>query len=300
VAAVSSAGALPHLEALQQIADEYGGNRAAPSPGYEASVDYVTGVLRAAGHDVSTPTYPVELDDGREIVLRNVIAQTRTGNRELVVMAGAHPDSVPAGPGINDNGSGVAALLEIATRLGGSPAVTDVVRLGFWGSEEADLTGSTHYVDTLSSNDRRHLELYLNLDMVASPNAGYFVRGSGPNFLPSSGDPPGSADVARVLSDQLAATGVVAGTAALDGGTDVVPFAEASIPSADVSTGNAEEKSAAQAVKWGGQAGADFDACYHRACDRLDNLDRVGLDRFTDAAAGAIAHFAMAASPLPR
>ncbi len=84
-------------------------------------------------------------------------------------MAGAHLDSVPDGPGINDNGSGVAALLEIATRLGGSPQVANAVRFAFWGSEEEDLDGSTSYVQSLSGPDRDGLVLYLNLDMLASP-----------------------------------------------------------------------------------------------------------------------------------
>jgi aminopeptidase S len=299
VAEVSGAGATPHLEALQRFADENGGHRASPSPGYETSVDYVAAVLRDAGYDVTTPTYPVVLDDGREINLRNVIAQTRTGNPDRVVMAGAHLDSVPEGPGINDNGSGVAALLVIARALGGSPPVTNAVRLGFWGSEEVDLKGSTHFVETLSSSDRQRLKLYINLDMLASPNAGYFVLGGGRDFVPSSSDPSGSVDVARVLADQLAATGVIAESAALGGGSDFEPFADAGIPTAAVQTGDTAEKSAAQAAKWGGQAGEDFDTCYHEECDRLDNLDRVALDRFSDAVAGAIAYFAVEAGPLP-
>jgi aminopeptidase S len=297
---VSGAGAIPHLEALQRIADDNGGNRASPGPGYEASVDYVAGVLRDAGYDVSTPTYPFELDDGREIVLRNVIAQTRTGNPERVVMAGAHLDSVPAGPGINDNGSGVAALLEMAVRLGGSPPVRDAVRLGFWGSEEVDLNGSTHYVRTLSSSDRQRLMVYINLDMLASPNTGYFVLSGGRARPWSSPDRPGSSEVTQVLVDQLAATGVVAETGALDGGSDFVPFADAGIPSVGVQTGDEMEKSAAQAAKWGGRAGEVFDACYHQACDRLDNLDRTALDRLTDAVAGAIEYLTVAAEPPPR
>src|SRR5690349_11804451 len=49
--AVSTAGAMTHLQALQRIADENGGNRAAGTRGYEASVDYVAGVLRGAGFE---------------------------------------------------------------------------------------------------------------------------------------------------------------------------------------------------------------------------------------------------------
>ena len=107
---VSDAGAMTHLQALQKIADENGGNRAAGTPGYEASVEYVAGVLRGAGFEASTPTYEASgrtaMRSGRQ---RNVIAQTRTGDPGRVVMIGAHLDSVPEGPGIVDNGSGVAS-----------------------------------------------------------------------------------------------------------------------------------------------------------------------------------------------
>jgi aminopeptidase S len=122
--AVTDSGALEHLQALQRIADENGGNRAVGTPGYNASVDYVVGVLRGAGFEVDTPTYQTSGDDEDEFAPgtdRNVLAQTRTGGPGRVVMIGAHLDSVPEGPGIVDNGSGVASLLEIATRLGPDP-----------------------------------------------------------------------------------------------------------------------------------------------------------------------------------
>ncbi len=299
VTEVSGAGAYPHLQALQGIADQNGGNRASPGPGYEASVDYVAGVLRDAGFDVSTPTYPVRLgrgEDKQQITLRQVIAQTRTGDPQNAVMAGAHLDSVPAGPGINDNGSGVAALLEIATRLGGSPPVTHAVRFGFWGSEEENLNGSSHYVKSLPGST--HPMLYLNLDMLASPNAGYFVQG-GQGRRSSSAGPAGSAEVARVLVDQLAAVGVTAETTTFDDASDYAAFVDAGIPSGGVLTGDEDDKSAREAQMWGGHAGAPFDPCYHAACDRLGNLDRTALDRYTDAVAGALAHFATSTQPLP-
>ncbi|MET0188843.1 MAG: M28 family peptidase, partial [Pseudonocardia sediminis] len=106
---VGSDGAAVHLEALQDVADSSGGDRASGGPGYERSVDHVAGILRDAGFDVATPAY--EVSPGQ--VLRNVVAQTRTGDPAAVVMAGAHLDSVSDGPGLNDDGSGVAALLEI-------------------------------------------------------------------------------------------------------------------------------------------------------------------------------------------
>ncbi len=286
---VSGEGAFPHLEALQRIADNNGGNRASPGPGYDASVDYVAGILRDAGYEVTTPTFRF-----RDATVRNVIAQTRTGDPERVVMAGAHLDSVEEGPGINDNGSGVAALLEIAVRLGGSAPVSNAVRFTWWGAEEAGMRGSTDYVEDLSEDDRDRIALDLTLDMVASPNAGYHVlggEGSGPN---------GSVTVARVLVDQLAAAGVTAETIEFEGGSDYAPFVEAGIPTAGVHTGDEEEKTAEQAERWGGQAGEVFDRCYHKACDRLDNINSAALDRFTDAVAGTLAHFAMSTDALAR
>jgi aminopeptidase S len=297
VAEVSGEGALRHLQALQAIADANGGDRASPGPGYDASVDYVAGVLRDAGYDVSTPTYPARVDR-QEVVLRQVVAQTRTGDLQKVVMAGAHLDSVHDGPGINDNGSGVAALLEIATRLGGSPGVANAVRFGFWGSEEADLEGSTHYVKSLASTDRDRLLLYLNLDMLASPNAGYFVQG-GHGGRSSRTGPPGSAAVAQVLIDQLAAAGVTAEATTFDDASDYAAFVAAGIPSAGILTGDDGEKSTREAQMWGGRSGEVYDRCYHSACDGLENLDRTALDRNTDAAAGALAHFATSTDPLP-
>jgi len=299
---VSGVDAVQYLEALQRITDANGGNRASPGPGYEASVDYVAGVLRDAGYDVSTPTYPAPRDDRGDdrqpVTARQVIAQTRTGDPQRVVMAGAHLDSVPEGPGINDDASGVAALLEIATRLGGSPQVAHAVRFGFWGSEEVDLTGSTRYVESLSDSDRGRIAVYLNLDMVASPNAGYFVQG-GEGRRPSRTGPPGSTAVVRMLSDQLAKVGAVAEIIPFDGESDYVAFIAAGIPSGSMFTGDDAEKSTREARSWGGRAGEPFDPCYHKSCDRIDDLDRTALDRNIDAAAGTLAHFATSPDLLP-
>ncbi len=294
VADVTGAGAFTHLEVLQRIADENGGNRASPGPGYDASVDYVAGILRDAGYEVSTPTFRVD-----DTNVRNVIAQTRTGSPERVVMVGAHLDSVPEGPGINDNGSGVASLLEIAVRLGGSPAVSNAVRFAWWGSEEVGFIGSTDYVETLSEDDRDRIAFYLNVDMVGSPNPGYLVQGGQGGDSEESG-PPGSATVARVLVDQLAAAGVTAETTEFEGGSDYVPFIDAGIPSGGIYSGDSAEKTAEQVARWGGRAGEVFDHCYHTPCDRLDNIDSTALDRHTDAIAGTMAHFAMSTDSLTR
>lgn len=289
---VSEARAWEHLQALQRIADEHGGNRAAGTPGYDASVDYVVGVLRGAGFEVSTPTYEPSGEDGTDPggPQRNVIAQTGTGDPGQVVMIGAHLDSVPDGPGMVDNGTGVASLLEIATRLGAQPSLQNAVRFAFFGNEETGAEGSSSYLQDLSTDDRKKIKLYLNVDMVASPNGGYFVQG-GEGDDPETAGPPGSATIGQVLAAQLVRTGVTPEIIEFVG-DDESPFIEAGIPVGGAENGDAETKTAEQARAWGGRTGEAYDRCYHTACDRIDNVNREMLDRYLRALAGTVAYFA--------
>ena len=114
----------------------------------------VVSVTKSDGALLRTMTGPATVQlsaETKTISARNVIAQTKTGSTSDVVMAGAHLDSVPEGPGINDNGSGVAAVLETALQLGSSPGIQNAVRVGFWGAEELGLIGSRKYVQVVGS-----------------------------------------------------------------------------------------------------------------------------------------------------
>ena len=197
---------------------------------------------------------------------------------------------------MNDNASGSTALLEIAVRMGGSPVVTNQVRLAWWGAEERGIEGSEHYVETLSRADRSKIALYLNLDMVASPNVAYLVESEGGCGEDS---PDGSTEVGRVLAERLAATGGQPEIIELNCDTDYIPFLEAGIPSSGAFTGDRKEKTRRQAARWGGQAGNVYDPCFHESCDDLDNINVEALDRYTDAVAGTLAHFAISLSGLP-
>jgi Zn-dependent M28 family amino/carboxypeptidase len=235
----------------------------------------------------------------QETQTRNVLAQTRTGNPDEVVVAGGHLDSVPEGPGVNDNGSGTAALLETAVRLGGSPPVANAVRFAFWGAEEIGLVGSTRYVEGLSGDERARIGLYLNLDMVASPNTAYMVYDGDDSDREGAGaGPPGSAAVERALVEGLAGAGVTAASTDFTGRSDYGPFIAAGIPSGGLFTGAGEAKTSEHALLHGGTAGQPYDPCYHQACDRIDTIDRTALDRNSDAVAATVARFALSTAEL--
>jgi Zn-dependent M28 family amino/carboxypeptidase len=231
---------------------------------------------------------------------RNVIAQTSTGNPDNVVVVGAHLDSVPEGPGINDNGSGTAALLETAVRLGSAPAGANAVRFAFWGAEEVGLVGSTDYVARLSDADRQRISLYLNFDMVASPNAVYLAYDGDDSDQDGAGPgPEGSAAVERVLLEQLTSVGITGAGTDFDGRSDYGPFIAAGIPAGGLFTGAEGLKTPEEAQRFGGTAGRPHDPCYHQACDRIDNIDRTALDRNVDAIAGTVARFALSTDGIP-
>jgi len=224
----------------------------------------------------------------------NVIAQTKTGRKNNVVMVGAHLDSVVAGPGINDNGSGSAALLDIATQLGGSPKTNNAVRFAWWGAEELGLIGSTEYVRSLTFEQQLDIALYLNFDMVASPNAAYFVYdGDDSDAVGAGAGPYGSAQIeatfVNFFQDRL---GVPTEGTDFSGRSDYGEFIANGIPAGGLFTGAEGIKTQAQVDLWGGTAGIAYDKCYHQACDNLGNLDRVALDRNLDAAAWATGIYA--------
>ncbi|KAA1251190.1 M20/M25/M40 family metallo-hydrolase [Mycobacterium simiae] len=212
---------------------------------------------------------------------RNVIAQTKTGSATDVVMAGAHLDSVPEGPGINDNGSGVAAVLETAVQLGNSPQVHNAVRFGFWGAEELGLIGSRNYVESLDLDALKSIALYLNFDMLASPNPGYFTY-DGDQSLPldARGEPvvpEGSAGIERTLVAYLKLAGKTAQDTSFDGRSDYDGFSLAGIPSGGLFAGAEVKKTEEQAKLWGGTANEPFDPNYHQKGDTLEHIDRTSL-----------------------
>jgi Zn-dependent M28 family amino/carboxypeptidase len=426
---VDADGAMEHLEAFQQIADDNGGSRAAGLPGYEASVDYVVETLEAAGWNVTidefdftfvgpstlTQLTPVEADyptgpftgsgsgdvtasvvgvdlqlgigntntsgcedadfanfpagsialiqrgfcpfadkainaeeagaagviifnagdaatadrqdlivgtlGGSEVVdipvvgasyeqgvalsqagstarvfvplpeqrpQKNVIAELPGKNTDNVVMAGAHLDSVQAGPGINDNGSGSASLLEVAQNLS-KLKPQNTIRLAWWGAEEAGLLGSQAYVDGLSQAEKDRIALYLNFDMVASPNYIFMIYDGDESQFPAPVEvPAGSVQIEDLFESYFTSVGQPYDDAEFSGRSDYEAFILEGIPAGGLFTGAEVIKTAEQEEIWGGVAGESYDQCYHQACDTIDNVNVEALDVNIDAIALAI------------
>ncbi|WUH98765.1 M28 family metallopeptidase [Spirillospora sp. NBC_00431] len=270
-----------HLSQLQTIATGNGGNRAHGRPGFRASLDYVKAKLDAAGYQTTIQTFSYSGTG------YNLIADWPGGDVNNTLMVGAHLDSVSAGPGINDNGSGSAANLEVAlavAREGHKPSRH--LRFAWWGAEELGLIGSQHYVQNLPAGERSRIKGYLNFDMVGSPNPGYFAYdGDGTS---GSGGPAGSDEIERVLREHFASINVPVEDTAFDGRSDYGPFIRYGIAAGGLFTGAEQRKTSAQAQKWGGQAGVAYDRCYHASCDTTSNINDPALDRNADAIAHAV------------
>ena len=237
---------------------------------------------------VGTPNLVMRLfaNVSREIVTtENLIAESRGGNANNVVMAGAHLDSVPAGPGINDNGSGSSALLEVAEAMA-KTRTPNKMRFAWWGAEEASLVGSNFYVAALDEPALADLELYLNFDMIGSPNYGIFILdGDGSAF--GLVGPDGSDDIEALFEGFYADRDVPSEPKAFDGRSDYSAFILNDVPAGGLFTGAEVIKTPAQVVKWGGTAGIAFDPCYHAVCDTMANLSHEALDLNSDAVAYA-------------
>ncbi|BBX75127.1 M28 family peptidase [Mycobacterium shinjukuense] len=266
------------------------GTQGAPAglftPGYYHRLTVPVAVVGAnGGAALARATGPVRLVLDAEnvtITSRNVVAQTKTGAPNEVVVVGAHLDSPGNSPGINDGGSGVAAVLETALQLGPLPPVTNAVRFVFFGAEEDGLHGALDYVFGLNTDQLNDIALYLNFDMLGSPNAGFFTDDgdqsgpAGPGVAPAD-VPEGSAGIERTLAGYLNLAGKRPADMPLHTRADYHPFLVAGVPVGGLTTGASQTKTTVQARLWGGQAGVAFDPNYQSVRDTVANINREAL-----------------------
>jgi Zn-dependent M28 family amino/carboxypeptidase len=224
----------------------------------------------------------------------NVIAELPGANTNNVVMAGAHLDSVTEGPGINDNGSGSAAILETALMMA-KVKPQNTIRFAWWGAEELGLVGSTAYVEGLSAAERERIAMYMNYDMVGSPNYIFMVYDADESsFAPPTGVsiPTGSDAIEDVYESYYTLVDEPYDDTQFSGRSDYQAFIEADIPSGGLFTGAEGVKTAEQTTIWGGTTGAQYDPCYHLACDTFANNNAHALEVNSDLIAFAQLTFA--------
>ncbi len=248
----------------------------------------------ALAEQAASPEFTLRvLVDGERVsaVDENLVAEHPGGDPQDVVMLGAHLDSVPAGPGINDNGTGSATVLAIAEAMAACEPVRGV-RFAWWGAEELGLWGSTRYVESLDQAARDRLAVYLNFDMVGSPNHVRFV-------YTSTGAPPGSAAVEELFNRFFADYDAVPAIAAsLGGRSDYYAFQQAGIAIGGLFTGAGSSKTTDQAEVYGGEVDVALDPCYHLICDTHDNVDEPVLLEMARAAAYVSEQLARDPAPL--
>lgn len=275
----AAAGAAATLVSNRGSGDEVGLFRG--SLGEEEAEIPVLATTAAVGEELADSGAEVRLSvtaDAGSATTSNVIATLPGGDEEDTVVVGAHLDSTRAGPGINDNASGAATILEMAQEISDQeeqPA--NQLRFIFWGGEELGLLGSNHYVSRLSQEELDEIRAYLNFDMVASPNYVPFLYGT--------------PEVEQVFENYFQRQDLETYTFDLGGRSDHGPFAAEGVPVGGIFSGDSSAKTEGQEESYGGEAGEPYDECYHRACDDLDNVSREALDVISDAAAHAAATF---------
>ena len=248
-------------------------------------------------HTRTTPVRLVLDAENIKITSRNVLAQTKTGSPNEVVMVGAHLDGPRGGPGINDNGSGAAAVLETALQLGPLPPVNNAVRFVFWGADQDGLNGAMDYVFGLDAERLNDIALYMDFVMLGSANAGFFTDDGDQSGPPGAGVsaadvPEGSAGIERTLGGYLNLAGKRPADMPLSTRTDYHPFMVAGVPIGGMTTGASQTKTTVQARLWGGQPGVWFDPNYQSARDTVDNINREALAVMGSGVAFAVGYYA--------
>lgn len=271
------------------------------TPGYYEKLTTPVAVInRTADAALRRTNAPVRLVlDAKNATIksRNVLAQTKTGDQRNVVMVGAHLDSAPGTAGINDAATGVSALLETAAALGGSPAVTNAVRFSFWGSGAVGHEGVIKYVRGLAADPLNDIALYLDFDILGSPNAGYFTFDGDQSGQPTPGITPesvpvGSAGIERTLAGFINLAGMRPAEMPLAVGAGYGPFLTAGVPIGGISTGTTQRKNALQVKLWGGQPNVAFDPGRGAVGDTVDGLNRNALSITGPAVAFAVGSYA--------
>ncbi|KID68055.1 aminopeptidase Y precursor, partial [Metarhizium hybridum] len=228
------------------------------------------------------------------IKTNNIIAQTTEGDADNCVMLGGHSDSVEEGPGINDDGSGSLSILEVASQLAAF-RVQNCVRFAWWSAEEEGLLGSEHYVKSLSDKENVKIRLFMDYDMMASPNFAYQVYNA-----TDAENPLGSEQLRDLYTDWYTSSGLNYTMIEFDGRSDYDPFVRAGIPAGGIATGAEGVKTPLEAGFFGGEEGEWYDKNYHQIGDDLNNLNMTAWEVNTKLIAHSVATYAASFEGFPQ
>ena len=249
----------------------FGGTLGEPSPYHVASFGIsdsdAAPYLEKLSHGVKISANAFVDSIVKVITTSNVVAQTVEGDPENCVMLGGHSDSVEAGPGINDDGSGTLTLIEVATQLT-KFKVNNCVRFAWWGGEEEGLLGSNYYVEVLPAEENKKIRLFMDYDMMAGPNFAHQIY-NGTN----DANPEGSEEIRDLYIDYYGSEGLNYTFIAFDGRSDYDAFIKGGIPGGGIATGAEVIKTPEEQAMFGGKAGIPFDPCYHQLCDDVGNVN---------------------------
>ncbi|KAM5345056.1 hypothetical protein ACJ41O_010918 [Fusarium nematophilum] len=233
-------------------------------------------------------------------VTYNVIAETKEGDHNNVLVLGGHTDSVSAGPGINDDGSGTIGVLNVAKALS-KFRVKNAVRFAFWSAEEFGLLGSYHYIKSINSSDTElaKIRAYLNFDMIASPNYVYGVYDGDGSAFNLTG--PAGSDVLEKDFEKFYKTNRKPYVPSeFSGRSDYAAFIQNGIPSGGLFTGAEVLKTEEEAKLFGGEAGVAYDVNYHQPGDDIKNLNHEAYLLNTKSIANSVAKYAKSFKSLPK
>jgi Zn-dependent M28 family amino/carboxypeptidase len=252
----------------------------------EAGLAYVSQIQGGATVTASLDV----LTDVQIITTNNVLATSKCGDKNNQLALGAHTDSVGAGPGINDDGSGTVGILNVAKALA-KYNVKNAVTFGFWSGEESGLLGSTYFVESLTPAEALKIRAYLNFDMIASPNYVHQIYDGDGSAYGLTG-PSGSDDIEEFFEKYFTRVGVPYNATEFNGRSDYGPFLDANIPAGGTTTGADEVKTEKEQAIWGGVAGQILDQNYHQAGDTVANLNQDAWLLHARGIAAAVAKYA--------
>jgi Zn-dependent M28 family amino/carboxypeptidase len=169
----------------------------------------------------------------------------------------------------------------------------NTVRLAWWTAEESGLVGSTHYINSLSDEELGRIAMYMNFDMVGSPNYIFMTQDADESsFTAPVAVPDGSVAIEDLFESFYTEQDEPYDDAAFDGRSDYQAFINNDIPAGGLFTGAEVPKTAEQKAIWGGTVGAQFDPCYPQACDTFANNNNHALEVNADSIGFAVLTYA--------